>query len=64
MGAKLLDLDSEFDLVMVSDLMDESLVLLADLLCLPLHAVTALKMNAQKTSPNVISTSYLTVHPM
>ncbi len=55
MGAKLLDLDSEFDLVMVSDLMDESLVLLADLLCLPLHTVTALKLNAQKTSPTVIS---------
>ncbi len=52
-GAKLKELDSDFDLVMVSELMDESLVLLAHLLCLPLHAMVGIKRNARKEEETV-----------
>ena len=38
-------LDKEFDLVMISERMDESMVLLADALCIPLRNVSTLKNN-------------------
>ena len=40
--------DEHFDLVMISERMDESLVLMADTLCVPLEDVTSLKNNARK----------------
>ena len=40
--------DEHFDLVMISERMDESLVLMADALCMPLEDVTSLKNNARK----------------
>ena len=41
-------MDQSFDLVMISERMDESMVLLADALCLPLEDVISLKKNARK----------------
>ena len=41
-------LDQDFDLVMISERMDESLVLMADALCVPLEDVMSLKNNARK----------------
>ena len=41
-------MDQSFDLVMISERMDESMVLLADALCLPLEDVISLKNNARK----------------
>ena len=52
-GAKVFEVDSLFDLVMISELMDESLVLLAHLLCLPLHKVACVKKNARKEEERV-----------
>ncbi len=43
----------EFDLVMVMEMMDESLVLLAHLLCLPLHFMVSLKKNARTEGKRV-----------
>ena len=40
--------DEHFDLVMISERMDESMVLMAEALCLPLEDVTSLKNNARK----------------
>ena len=40
--------DEHFDLVMISERMDESMVLVADALCVPLEDVTSLKNNARK----------------
>ena len=42
------DVDQHFDLVMLSERMDESMVLMADVLCLPLEEVTSLKNNVRK----------------
>ena len=42
------DVDQHFDLVMLSERMDESMVLMADALCLPLEEVTSLKNNVRK----------------
>ena len=50
---KIEELSSEMDLVMIVDKIDESLVLLADLLCLPLHRVVSLKLNSRKESVKV-----------
>ena len=36
-------IDKDFDLVMITERMEESLVLLADLLCVPLETVTIVK---------------------
>lgn len=41
------EINQTFDLILISDHMDESLVLLADLLCCPLTDVVALKLNSQ-----------------
>ena len=41
-------MDDNFDLVMISERMDESMVLMADALCVPLEDVTSLKNNARK----------------
>ncbi len=40
-------IDRDFDLVMIAERMDESMVLLADLLCVPLTNVTSLKVNVR-----------------
>ena len=40
-------IDSNFALVMIVERMEESLVLLADKLCWPLHYVATLKLNAR-----------------
>ena len=41
-------MDKHFDLVMISERMDESMVLVADALCLPLEDIISLKNNARK----------------
>lgn len=41
-------LDSDFDLVLIAERMEESLILLADLLCWPLDHVISLELNARK----------------
>ncbi len=45
---KIEEVESDFDLVMISEKMDESLVLLADLLCIPLEQVAVFPKNARK----------------
>ena len=40
----------DFDLVMIAEHFDESLILLSDLLCWPLANMTSLKVNARKSS--------------
>ena len=49
-------LDQDFDLVMISERMDESMVLLADALCLPLMNVSTLKNNVRKANKIVALT--------
>jgi len=44
------EIEKEFDLVMISEDIDASLVLLADQLCWPLSKMTSLKLNARKKS--------------
>ncbi|TRY69196.1 hypothetical protein TCAL_16512 [Tigriopus californicus] len=51
--AKIQSMDQEFDLVMINEFMDESLVLLANLLCLPLSTMSGLKMNQRKSKAKV-----------
>ncbi len=47
-------MDFAFDLVMLAERMDESLVLLADLLCLPLHRVAMpIRSNARRSPEQV-----------
>ena len=48
--AKISRYDSEFDLVLIAEYFDESLVLLADILCWDLSEVRYLKQNARKSS--------------
>ena len=48
--AKISRFDSEFDLVLIAEYFDESLVLLADILCWDLSDVRYLKQNARKSS--------------
>ena len=50
---KISELDSVLDLVMIADRMDESLVLMSDLLCLPLSEVATLRTNARKSASKV-----------
>ena len=45
---KVLQVDSDFDFVMISERFEESLILLAELLCWPLEYVTGLKHNVRK----------------
>ena len=47
------ELDNQFKLVMITERMDESLVLLADLLCWPLERVVYLKLNVRKPEKNI-----------
>ena len=47
---KISRLDSEFDLVLIAEYFDESLVLLADILCWDLSDVRYLKQNARVSS--------------
>jgi len=47
---KIKQLDEDFDLVMISEDFDSSLVLLSDVLCWPLANMTSLKLNARKKS--------------
>eukprot|EP00095_Tigriopus_kingsejongensis_P011141 maker-scaffold534_size144770-snap-gene-0.26 protein:Tk11141 transcript:maker-scaffold534_size144770-snap-gene-0.26-mRNA-1 annotation:"galactosylceramide sulfotransferase-like" len=49
-GSKIEEFSSQFDLVLIAELMDESIVLLADLLCAPLEEMGSLKINARKDS--------------
>ena len=51
---KIEDIDRDFLLVMIAERLPESLVLLADLLCLPLYVMTSLKVNARKESKKVV----------
>jgi len=51
-------LDKEFDLVMISERMDESMVLLADALCIPLRNVSTLKNNVRKADKIVALTDH------
>ena len=41
-------IDSRFHLVMITEMMDESLVLMAHLLCIPLHEVAMFAKNVRK----------------
>jgi len=47
---QILEIEKEFDLVLISDDMDSSLVLLSDQLCWPLQSFTSLKINSRKKS--------------
>ena len=47
--------DMDFGFVMISDKFEESLVLLADLLCWPLHYVTSFTKNVRKDTVKVSS---------
>lgn len=51
--AKIKSMEKEFDLVMINEFMDESLVLLAHLLCLPLSTMVGLKLNQRKSKVKV-----------
>ena len=51
-------LDQDFDLVMISERMDESMVLLAEALCLPLRNVSTLKNNVRKADKIVALTEH------
>ena len=52
--AKIQEIDRNFKLIMINEKMDESLVLLADLLCLPLYVVATIKLNARKKHTEVM----------
>ena len=47
-------IDSDFDIVLIAERIEESFVLLADLLCLPLFVFASLKVNARKPENKVI----------
>jgi len=47
---KIKQIDEDFDLVMIAEDFDSSLVLLSDVLCWPLVNMTSLKLNARKPS--------------
>ena len=53
LSEKLSKLAQDFDLVMIAEKMDESLVLLANLLCLPLSQFTSLRVNARKEQSRI-----------
>jgi len=47
---KIKQMDEDFDLVMIAEDFDASIVLLSDVLCWPLQNMTSLKLNARKKS--------------
>ena len=47
---KVQEIDKSFDLVLIAEQFDQSLILLSDELCWPLQNVTSLKLNARKKS--------------
>ena len=49
-ASKIQELDNQFNLVLLAERFDESLVLLAELLCWPLEDLRYLKQNARKAS--------------
>ena len=51
--AKIRELDATMDLVLISEMMDESLVLLAERLCWPLHYMAIFTKNARKQGRDV-----------
>jgi galactosylceramide sulfotransferase len=57
-------LKREFDLVLLAEFFDESLVLLKDLLCLPLEDVTYFKLNVRKLQENTTHFSVKTINNM
>ena len=46
------EIDDIFDLILVSDYFDESMVLLSDLLCWPIEEFACLALNARKQTPH------------
>ena len=46
------EIDKIFDLILVSDYFDESMVLLSDLLCWPIEEFACLTLNARKHAPH------------
>lgn len=58
------NLKREFDLVLLAEFFDESLVLLKDLLCLPLEDVTYFKLNVRKLHENTTHFSVKTINNM
>jgi len=46
------EIDNIFDLILVSDYFDESMVLLSDLLCWPIEEFACLTLNARKHAPH------------
>ena len=50
---KIEEVDKEFGLIMIAEKFEESLVLLADLMCWPLTYVTGLKQNARRNNRRV-----------
>ncbi len=51
-------LEQDFSLVMLAEQMDESLVLLAHTLCLPLHRVTVFRRNARQEDRKVMQENW------
>ena len=56
---KIGEVDTQFDLVMIAERFDESMVLMAHLLCWDLADVVNLKLNARAKSNKVRSTNML-----
>ena len=50
-------IDNEFDLVLISEKFDESMILLANTLCWPLDYVKSFTLNARKSIHKVILSS-------
>ncbi len=50
-------LEDHFSLVMITERMEESLVLLAHELCLPLYRMAAFKKNARRQGAKVVTSS-------
>ena len=46
------EIDDIFDLILVADYFDESMVLLSDLLCWPIEEFACLTLNARKHTPH------------
>jgi len=58
---KILETEKNFDLVLILEKMDESLILLANLLCLSLEEVTSLKVNEMNVAKENLDESEITV---
>ena len=56
--AKVAQLEKQFHLVLITEMMDESLILLQDLLCWPVQSITHLSLNQRKQDDTV----HLTQH--